>query len=162
MMRLPKPRKSDINAGLFKRVFAFALDLVIVNLVVGYPFGKLISRLVPASDVGAVYNYLAGSPGIAGQVQVAILLAFLMALAYFVTFEYKMQQTPGKLFMNLRVVSKKRLRFWQCLLRSLWILPFFPFVLFWVLDPIVALFSKERQRLTEKWSRTKVVESFYY
>jgi uncharacterized RDD family membrane protein YckC len=75
--------------------------------------------------------------------------------------EKELNQTPGKMLFNLYVTSQtKDLKYWQLFVRSMFLIPVFPFVLLWVIDPIVMLFTKENQRLSEILSRTKVVEKY--
>jgi len=76
-------------------------------------------------------------------------------------FEKKLQQTPGKMVFNLYVKSQtKDLKYWQLFVRSMFLIPLFPFILLWLIDPIVMFFNKDSQRLSEILSKTKVVEKY--
>jgi len=87
-------------------------------------------------------------------------MAFL-AILYFMLLEKKLNQSPGKILFNLYVVSQeKELKYWQLFVRNMFLIPFFPFVLLWIIDPIVMLFTKQNQRLSEILSRTKTVEKY--
>ncbi len=85
-----------------------------------------------------------------------VTMAFI-ALLYFAMFEYKLQQTIGKMVLGLYVVSEKGgLSIWQAVGRSIFILPIFPFILLWIIDPIYLIFKKIR--LSEILTRTMTVE----
>jgi uncharacterized RDD family membrane protein YckC len=52
--------------------------------------------------------------------------------------------------------SEGNLTFAQALLRNLFLLPFFPFYLLWLIEPLFYVFQGER--LLEYWSKTETVE----
>jgi hypothetical protein len=54
----------------------------------------------------------------------------------------------------------ERPRFWQCLVRNLFMIPTLPFVLLWAAEPVYFFAARKGQRLTEWMSRTKVVEQY--
>ena len=85
----------------------------------------------------------------------------MLALLYFYLLEKKLAQSIGKVLFGLYVRSQeKELKRWQIFVRSMFLMPVFPFVLLWLVDPIVMLFNKENQRLSEILSKTKVVEEY--
>lgn len=72
-----------------------------------------------------------------------------------------MTQTIGKMLMKIYVVSDNaNIKTWQLFTRNLVFIPIFPFVLLWVLDPLLMFFTKTNQRLSEILSKTKTVEKF--
>ena len=74
-----------------------------------------------------------------------------------------LRQSIGKIFTNIYVVSEtKELKLWQLLVRNLFLIPFFPFVLLWIVDPAFMFFTKDNKRLSEILSKTKVVEKYQY
>jgi len=90
-----------------------------------------------------------------------MILLSILALFYFAILEYKLGQSIGKIFMNIKVISiTKKLLFWQCIGRSLFLLPVFPFFLLWAIDPLFLFFNKKGQRLSEFLTKTKVVEDY--
>jgi len=162
-LNLPKPRKTEVRASFFKRILAFGIDIAILNFILGYAFGGLVERILPEGDFMSSYEFLLNNPAVSRMLYTLMLSATGIVLLYFIIFEYKMQQTPGKMIFRLKVKSLgKKLKLWQCIVRPLFIIPFFPIILLWVIDPVYAFFNKEGQRLLERWSKTKVVESFYY
>ena len=59
--------------------------------------------------------------------------------------------------MNIAVMSELgELTLWQCILRNIVVLPFFPFIILWVVEPIY-LFTQGR-RLLERLSKTRTVQ----
>ena len=51
-----------------------------------------------------------------------------------------------------------RIGFWKAAISNLFIFPFFPFIILWVVEPIVMVWHPERQRLLEMLAKTKTVE----
>ena len=161
-LNLPGQRMFAGPALLWKRIAALIIDLVVLNLTVLFPFRNALQRTLPAfTSFGAAYTYLMSHPSIQ---EALVLLSFMMSLfvlAYFTLMDYYLKLTPGKALLRLAVLSEtKKLSFGQSLLRNLFVLPIFPFVLLWVIDPLYLLFSSSHQRLSERLSKTRTVE-FY-
>ena len=89
------------------------------------------------------------------------IFASVIAILYFVILEQKNKQSIGKMLMNIYVESgQKERRVWQQFVRSMFLIPTFPFILLWILDPLFLLFTKDKRRLSEILSKTRVVEEF--
>ncbi len=149
-------RKKDmlIEASIPKRALAFALDILIIELVIGFPFQGLIERYVPENPLDALMSG-ASDPALM-KIGAAI---SLLALLYFALFEYRMSQTPGKMLFRIYVANDlKEKGLWQYFARSMYFIPIFPFVMLWVVDPIYMMFDKKRRRLSEMLSKTSTVE----
>lgn len=159
-LNLPKQGLFKAPANLFKRALAFAIDLVIVSFLV-YPFERVIRKIVPVTGSYAeTYTMLANSENTGLLTTVSILIS-LAAIAYFSILESKLGQTIGKIALKVYVVSENReLKYWQCLVRNLFLLPFIPFILLWVIDPLYAIFTKDNKRFSDILAKTKVIE--YY
>jgi len=83
----------------------------------------------------------------------------ILSLAYFSFFEYKLGQTPGMMLLKLKVIStesKKKLGFWKIVLRNIYVFPYFPFSILWVVEPLMIIFKRER--ILELMTKTKTVE----
>jgi uncharacterized RDD family membrane protein YckC len=158
---LGKGKMLSANASILKRVMAFIADLLIINLIILYPFSGIFEALLPTGSFSELMDFLLNN---SGYTHILIFAAFLVAaimILYFMIFEKKLNQTPGKMLFNLYIESKtKDLKYWQVFVRSVFLIPIFPFILLLVADPIVMLFTKENQRLSEILSRTKVVEKY--
>lgn len=87
----------------------------------------------------------------------------LLAFMYFTVLEKKFEQSIGKMMTHIYVVSdEKEMKFWQVAVRNLFFIPIFPFILLWVLDPLLMIINKQNKRLSEIVSKTKVVEDIPY
>ncbi len=161
-LKLPKERTFTGPALVWKRLLAFVADLLIINLVLFFPFKKIIQKSIPKfSSYSEAYNFLASNQNYTTTLTIVSLVMALFALLYFAWLEYKIQQTPGKMLFNVYVVSDaKKLNFWQFIVRSLFIIPVFPFFLLWVIDPLFLFFTKTNQRLSEILSKTKTIQSY--
>ncbi|PIN68596.1 hypothetical protein COV93_08920, partial [Candidatus Woesearchaeota archaeon CG11_big_fil_rev_8_21_14_0_20_43_8] len=82
-------------------------------------------------------------------------------ILYFALTEFKLGQSFGKMLLQLRVRSDtKDLRLYQCLLRSIFLIPVFPFILLWIADPLSMAFTKDSRRLSEILSKTRTVQDY--
>jgi len=161
-LNLPKQRTFTGPALVWKRLLAFLADLLIINLVLFFPFRKIISKSIPEfSSYSEAYKFLAANQGYTTTLTIVSLIMALFALLYFALLEYKIQQTPGKMLFNISIVSDtKKLGLWQFIVRSLFVIPIFPFFLLWVIDPLFMFFTKTNQRLSEVLSKTKTIEMY--
>jgi len=161
-LNLPKQRLIDGPASIWKRLAAFIADLLIINIVIGFSFQDLLTRLIPKDlSIAEMSNYLATHPEVSKHLTTISVFIGVMALIYFSVMELKLGQTIGKMFFNINVVSEaKELKYWQCIVRSLFLIPIMPFMLLWVVDPLYVMFNKEGRRLTEILSKSKVVEKY--
>ncbi len=160
-LNLPKERTFTGPASLWKRAFAFVTDLLIINLIILFPFRKLFLKIIPEkATFSETYNFLQNS-GFSGAITALTLVAAFLSLLYFYMLEKRLQQTIGKMLFKIYVVSdSKELKGWQLLVRSMFLVPIFPFVLLWVVDPAFLLFTKSNQRLSEILSKTRVIERY--
>ena len=162
-MRLNLPKRQQIKApaGIFKRVLAFVIDLLILDFFVTWPFKGLLKGLMPSDNFSEIYAYIQTNPSIGNQVFIGMVSISIIFILYFTVLEYKFKQSIGKRLMNLYVESdQKELKLWQVLVRNMFLLPFFPFVILWILDPLYLIFNRNQIRFSEWLSKTKVVE--YY
>ena len=159
---LPKERTFVGPALVWKRVIAFMIDMLIINLVVFFPFRGLFEDILPKDySFSEAYKFLSGSTDYAGFLTSVSLIMSVLIIMYFYMMERKMSQTIGKMLMKIYVAGdNKELKAWQLLARNIVFIPLFPFVLLWVLDPLFMFFTKTNQRLSEVLSRTKVVEKY--
>ena len=158
-LKLPKKRKVIQNASFFKRVLAFVADLLIVNFIIIMPFRGNFTNLISTESFSDAYNFLQNNPEIAGRIYMMMFFITPLALIYFVVLEYKFKQTVGKMLMKIYVVSDtKELNVLQCIVRNLFMIPFFPFFLLWIFDPLYLIFTK--RRFSEVISKTRTVEEF--
>lgn len=148
------------QASVLKRVIAFIVDMLIINLIILWPFRRIFDNLIPSKDsFSETFSYLSSNPAANKSIMILMIAVAFLSIMYFVILEKKLGQSVGKMLLKLHVKSQtKDLKNWQLFVRSIFLIPMFPFVLLWIIDPIVMLFTKENQRLSEILSRTKVVE----
>ena len=160
MNSLKKGNVIFAQASILKRAAAFAIDILIINVAILFPFDSVFQKIVPSDSFSEAFEFLSGNSG-STSIKAIIISASIVTILYFIIFEKKLKQTPGKMLFKLYVEGQgKDLKYWQLFVRSMFLIPFFPFVLLWFIDPIVMLFTKENQRLSEILSRTKVVEKY--
>ena len=160
-LNLPKEKTFVGPALIWKRVVAFLIDIIILNLTVLFPFRKLFQGIIPKNySLSEAYGILSSSANYYSIVTISFAMSILIIL-YFLMLENKMSQTIGKYLMRIHVVSDNNsLKKWQLLTRNLIFIPALPFVLLWIIDPLFMFFTNTNQRLTEILSKTKVVENY--
>ena len=128
-LKLPKQKTFTGPALVWKRVLAFFIDLLIINFIILFPFRSLFDKIVPASLSFKETFSMVNAPQLNSFIlTISIFVAMLMIL-YFMILEGKLGQSIGKILTNMYVVSEsKELRFWQLLVRNLFLIPFFPFI----------------------------------
>ncbi len=155
---LPKKRKMVGDASFWKRGIAFLIDLLIIDFAIASPFSDIILSKVPDPQD---YDFLMSNPEITNQIVLIFVVIMLLAFVYFVLFDYLLQQTPGKMLTKLYVKPEKKkakISLLQCIIRNLAILPVFPFIILWAVDPVFILLKN--RRLSEIWSKTKTIEVY--
>jgi len=82
----------------------------------------------------------------------------LITIIYFTYFEYKVQQTPGKMLMKNYIVPDKikKLTLKNYLISNI----LFAFSLLWIFDLLYMIFSPKNQRFMERISRILVVQKY--
>ena len=161
-LKLPIARKITRNASLIKRGVAFILDLTIINLIIAYPLKGLINSFLPEfSSFTETYNYFLTNQELSSGLLFISFTISILSIAYFTILESRIGQSIGKKLLHLKVISLgEKPKTWRYILRSLFLIPVFPFILLWFLDPIYIFFNTKGQRLTESISKTKVIEEF--
>jgi uncharacterized RDD family membrane protein YckC len=159
-LNLPKEASYKGPASIGKRLVAFVLDLLILDFVIGSPFNSLLSKLSPKISPMETYSYFMSHSRDAMLISLVTIAYGFLALLYFALLEYKTGQTIGKMFMNIKVESEEQNLF-LFMVRSMFLLIVFPFILLWLLDPLFMLLSKEKMRLSEILSRTRTVEIYH-
>jgi len=162
-LKLPKQKTFTGPALVWKRILAFFIDILIINFIILFPFKSLFQKIMPSSLSFEETFSLVSAPGLSNLIVLTSLFVGILMVAYFVILEGKLGQSIGKILTHIYVASEtKELKFWQLLVRSLFLMPFFPFILLWIIDPVFMFFTKDNKRLSEILSKTKVVEKYQY
>lgn len=159
-LNLPKEQTFTAPALIWKRVLAFLIDMLIINIFVFMPFRSLFYDILPKGySFSEAYSALSSQS--IGNITAIVLTMGFFAMLYFAIMEKKMGQTVGKYLLKIRVEgAEKETRQWQYFARSAFFIPIFPFIVLWAVDPLLMLFTKSNLRLCEILSKTKTVETF--
>ncbi|AJF60910.1 TPA: RDD family protein [Candidatus Woesearchaeota archaeon] len=158
-LNLPKKRVMTANAPAWKRTLSFAIDILIIQFVIFMPYSGVVQRVIPTSrDFTQNYNYIAANPDAINSLIPAFAVMFLLVFAYFVIFELKFGQTPGKMIMRLKLQTEKkeRITFLNVAIRNLACFPVFPLWLLWIADPAYLFITGSR--LSDRLTKTKIIE----
>lgn len=137
-----------MNAPFWRRALAFVFDLLVINLIIAWPFQSVLQDFALTS--------LSFDSALPIKVYFIVFLIFIMALLYFTFLEYYLGQTPGQIMFKIATVSdNNNMTISKALFRNIFILPFFPFYIFWIVEPLHLAFYK--QRILERWTRTNTV-----
>ncbi|MEK6867566.1 MAG: RDD family protein [Nanoarchaeota archaeon] len=147
--------------SLVKRFLAFLLDFSLLSITVFAPLAAVLEKLAPSANFSATYAAFTGNESTGAVITIIMVFVFTLVMLYFVLLEYLLGQTAGMLFIGLKVEGNegKIPTFWQCFVRNLVFLPLFPFIVFWIVDPLYLVFTK--QRLSEQLSKTRTVNANY-
>jgi uncharacterized RDD family membrane protein YckC len=165
-LNLPKRHIYLGPASILRRLIALITDLLIIDMIIAAPFKKKLLALLPqVTSFGEIQAAMKASESIIAQASTIIVAISILVLFYFALMQTILTQTPGMMLMNVYVIraEKKAIKkptFWQCILRNLFLLPFFPFFILWITEPVFLLFSKTRQRFLEVISGTLTVEEY--
>ena len=140
-----KLKKIVAPVKLWKRVFAYIIDAVIVNLIIVYPFKGFFGNFdedIFVKEFGS-------------DIFMVILIISVLTILYWAVLEYFLKQSIGKSLLNIYIRStEKELNFWQCIVRNLSKVS--ALILF--IDCLRIIFKSEYQRYLEKLSKTEVVD----
>jgi len=147
-------------ASLWKRAFAYIIDVFVINLVIIMPFQKVLEEVgkgFSEKGIFETYKLLAQSELQAVLPKLFFIFAVisLLSVLYWAILEYKIGQSIGKILFRIHVKSQtKKITFWQCFLRNVTKVSTFPLIL----DASYMIFTRGYQRYFEKISKTFVVE----
>ena len=162
-LNLPKAREITAPASLLKRFASYFIDFFIINIIIIGPFKKIVEHILPKdASASELYSYMQQSNEANVIIAAISVIIGILAVSYFTYFEYRTQQTPGKMLMKNFIVPEKgkKLTFWNYLLSNLTFVPFFPFILLWIIDPIHMFISQKNQRFMEKIANIVVMEKY--
>ncbi|MFH1211063.1 MAG: RDD family protein [archaeon] len=156
-----KLRMNEVNAKFWKRVLAYIIDAIIVNIIIVWPFEGTIKKISEGFNTGnfiSVYKYLNANPdfvrNMLPELGIIFIVIAVLTIAYWTILEYKTKQTIGKMIMNIQVKSeRKELTIGQCVARSI---SKISGIL--LLIDCIGLIGGGGQRFLEKASGTRVIE----
>lgn len=131
------PRQQIIaqDAGFFRRLGSFIIDLLLLDIVITAPFSPIFSRWISIAQTSSLSSFTYTNKELA-----AVFVIMLIFMVYFVLFEYLLGQTLGMMIAKTRTEKGK---LWQHVVRNIFFIPLFPFILFWIIEPIsIALWKR--------------------
>lgn len=149
-------------ASLWKRGFAYIIDVFVINLIIILPFQKVLEGLgkgFSGKGLFETYKFIFSNQAQLQSVIPKLFLVFmviaLLSILYWAILEYKIGQSVGKILFHIHVKSQTgKLTFWQCFLRNITKVSTFPLIL----DASYMIFTRGYQRFFEKISKTFVLE----
>lgn len=140
------------DASFLRRALAFIIDLAIIDVVLTAPFTSLFAGAVTRAERLGVTGFAYTTRELA-----MILTVFLILYGYFVLFEYLLDQTPGMMITNTMVRGEQGTSggIVSFLVRNCFLIPIFPFILFWVIEPFAIIFW--RRSVLEHLTKTRTV-----
>ncbi len=137
-------------APLWKRFLALTIDLLVLEFFVFSHFEHVIRTMLPGRTLSAAalaqLSFVGGALGI---------LVFI----YVTVLEYSFGQTLGYMAANIVIVAPDS-SLWRIALSNVTFLPFFPFIMLWIIDPLTLLISNNHQRFMHTILGINVVELY--
>src|SRR3989344_2046750 len=97
----PKSKTFVGQASIAKRALAFLVDIAIVSWLILWPFGNIVDKLMPANSFSDALKLIDVETEFSGSLAVATILISALTILYFLIFEKKFCQSPGKMIFNL-------------------------------------------------------------
>ena len=156
-----KKRGFTAPASVWRRFLAFFVDYLILEFVVMFPLMAAFRKSLPEGSFFEMVSLLQ-SPEFASVILKISVISGFIVFVYFTLFEFKLNQTPGKMLFKINVVSeKKKFTFWNVVVSNLFLLTFIPgIILLWIVDLVHLLVSAKNQRWTEKISKILIVQRY--
>ncbi|MEK6960177.1 MAG: RDD family protein [Nanoarchaeota archaeon] len=150
--------KSPNLAPIWRRALSFIIDLIIVEVFLVSWFWMLIKKSTSGDGFTDTMSFLAAHPNAVVSLNIITLYIALVVMAYFVILEYTIGQTIGMILFKLKAVSThNHSHWWQFIVRNLFLIPIFPFILLALIDPIYLLWKRGECRALEQISGTRTV-----
>ncbi|MBD3249063.1 hypothetical protein GF336_03385 [Candidatus Woesearchaeota archaeon] len=131
-----------------KRVLAYVIDFLILNFIILLP----LDMLIKADSIEEIARIASTSSESISLILISI-TASIITVLYFTYFEYKLQQTPGKILTRQFLSEPKP--FSKIFFSNLSMLILFLFIF----DLAYMIVSPTQQRFMEKITNIQVVES---
>lgn len=143
-------------APIWKRFLSFIIDMLILEFFVFSKFEGLMNSMIPKIPFTTVTE--------SAVIQISVIagiIAFFVIL-YFTVLEYAFGQTLGDMAigLHLKTLIGEEPGFWRLFVSNLSFLPFFPFIMLWIIDPAMIIFSNSHQRFMQILVGLQVVEIY--
>lgn len=108
--------------SIWKRGFAFLIDLLIIQVIVNLAFSNYIEKSIgDGMNIIETYQYInANYELFSGFLLTISIITAAILLIYLTLLEWKLNQSLGKMIFKIKVSSyNKKLKLWQALIRNL-------------------------------------------
>jgi uncharacterized RDD family membrane protein YckC len=143
-------------AGFWIRLLAAFLDWVIFGIPL-FILDVVIFMLVTGSGIGEYFEYLSGENYHGTYEIIFTIIQIILSIWYYVYLvSSKMQATPGKAILGLKIINKhgEKLSFWHAFGRNL---AYIPSALLLGIGYLMIAWTKKKQGLHDKIANTYVV-----
>lgn len=148
-------------ASIFKRIIAFVIDILILDLIVLAPFDFLFQKMMPTGSISQQISYIQNNPGLLNSFYPIMIFMSIIIVFYFTYLDYKIKQTPGKMLLGLYIIPEKKNRtFWNYLLSNITFVVARLFIIVWIIDFFYMISSPKNQRLTQKLNKILIVQDY--
>lgn len=134
-------------APVWKRAMAFVIDMLVLEFFVFSHFDTLLQNLTP---------YTLSSGQFASFTMLTTLLGSIVLL-YFTLLEFLFGQSLGQMATHLFVTPAS---LWRIALSNIVFIPVFPFIILWIIEPLMVIFSQQHQRLLHTLLGMQVIEIY--
>lgn len=163
MPKLPKQRLVQGPASFLKRMGAFFIDIMILNIIVFMSFESVLKGVFGGMEYSDIAKMINSNPDMINSLTLIFFVIGVLCITYFSYLEYKIGQTVGMSLFGISVApieKNVKLGITAFFLRNAYAIPVFPFMLLWIIDPVYMFFNKSGQRFTESLSKTQTVELY--
>jgi len=153
--------KSPEEVSIWKRGFAFLIDIIIIQFIVNITFSSYIkNNLGENKNFFELYNYINSNYELYSRFLLTLsIITSIMTLIYFALMEWKLNQSIGKMIFKIKVKSdNKKLKFKQVLLRNIPKALLFVNYVSWIFLLDIVYLSFKRIRFFDKLAQTNVVK----
>ena len=147
------------QVSIWRRGLAFIIDILIIQFIVNLNFNKLLAAdLSNDKSLIELFNYsLENYSSLEPKLLTISIITAILALIYFILFEWKLKQTIGKMLFKIKITSEnKRLEFYQVLIRNLPKAALFVNYTIWIFFIDLIYHSFTRRRLFDKLAKTNI------
>ncbi|MBR9691924.1 RDD family protein [Candidatus Woesearchaeota archaeon] len=149
-------------ASIPRRIFAFILDLIIINFLILAPFDRVFRKIIPSGTVAEQLAFLQNNPQIMSLFSPLLVIMSILVIFYLSYFGYALKQTPGRMILGIYIVPERKITFRNYLLSNITFV-FAPiFIILWIIDFVYMITSPKSQRLMEKLNKILVVQRYKY
>ena len=146
------------EVSIWKRGFAFLLDIIIIQIIVNFSFRSQIEKQINNNNFFEVYNLISSNYNLYAPLILKLsILTAILSLIYFTLLEWKLNQTIGKMVFKIKV-APKRLEFWQALVRNIPKAALFVNYTFFLFLADLFYLGFTKQRLFDKLAKTSLVK----